>query len=478
MNNHTNKQTQDKPVGDSSENQENKQSVFSWLKRLSAFLFKEQKLTQTRKAIVLNDLIDSSSPGMDYFVLIILSCTIATFGLITDSAAVIIGAMLVAPLMSPILSLSMASISGRSRLFQRSITAIIEGSGLAIILSAILAFFTYRLPFGVLAKIPSEVLARTNPSPLDLGIALAGGAAAAYALAHPRLTAALPGVAIATALMPPLCTIGIGIAFMDTSIIFGSFLLFITNFISISFAGIVTFAILGFRPRNIEGNQQKVSRNLSIAAFLVLAIGLLLVGLAWKSIAEAHLYYQASDAIVESANTYTTASLVELKITNESDIKKIEVTLRTTRDLSYSEVVALQADISKKLQSPIALELVTIPMQVLDPQNTPTLTPTITNTPILSPTPTSTPLPSPTSTTTPEPSLTPAAAFITTSTDQGADIYDKPGQNILYHLPENSAVRVLMENQQVINEVIWVEVRDVFNRSGWVRADNLDISIP
>ncbi len=90
-------------------------AFIAWLKHFSVFLFKDQKLTQTRKAIVLNDLVDSSSPGMDYFILIILSCTIATFGLLTDSTAVIIGAMLVAPLMSPILSLSMASISGLSR---------------------------------------------------------------------------------------------------------------------------------------------------------------------------------------------------------------------------------------------------------------------------------------------------------------------------------------------------------------------------
>jgi uncharacterized hydrophobic protein (TIGR00271 family) len=355
------------PKDKSLEEPENDHALLSWLRRLSSFLFKEQKLTQTRKAIVLNDLIDSSSPGVDYFVLIILSCTIATLGLITDSAAVIIGAMLVAPLMSPLLSLSMASISGRSRLFRRSLTAVVEGSCLAIALSAILAFFSYRLPFGVLAEIPSEVLARTSPSPLDLGIALAGGAAAAYAMAHPRLTAALPGVAIATALMPPLCTAGIGIAFVNSSIIFGSLLLFITNLIAISFAGIITFALLGFRPRNIQESQQKVSRNLSIATILIIIIGLMLAALAWNTILDARLYNRVSAAIIESANEYTTASLVELNISSESELKNIEVTLKTTSELTPAEAVALQADISEQLQSPVSLTLVTIPMQILEP---------------------------------------------------------------------------------------------------------------
>ena len=476
MNNRKSKaqQANSKETGQVNESEANVKP--NWLHNLSAYLFTKQKLSQTRKAIVLNDLIDSSSPGVDYFILIILSCTIATFGLLTDSAAVIIGAMLVAPLMSPILSLSMASISGLSRLFKRSLIAILEGSGVAILLSALLAFFSYRLPFGILATIPSEVLARTSPSPIDLGIALAGGAAAAYAMAHPRLTAALPGVAIATALMPPLCTIGIGIAFVDTSIIFGSSVLFITNMVAISFAGIITFALLGFRPRNVD-QQNKLSRSLSFSAILVLAIGLLLAFLAWNTISDARLYNRASEAIIESASQYTTASLEDLSITSESDVKNITVTLRTTRNLTYSEVVNMQTEIAEKLNSPIALELITIPMQILDPQNTLTPTPTITPTPIKSPTPTSTPQPSPTITATIEPSATPAAAFITSESGLGVDVYAQPGGDILFHLPENTSVWISVQNQQMVDDVLWVELRDIFSRSGWVQADYLDIDI-
>ena len=476
MNNRKSKaqQANSKETGQVNESEANVKP--NWLHNLSAYLFTKQKLSQTRKAIVLNDLIDSSSPGVDYFILIILSCTIATFGLLTDSAAVIIGAMLVAPLMSPILSLSMASISGLSRLFKRSLIAILEGSGVAILLSALLAFFSYRLPFGILATIPSEVLARTSPSPIDLGIALAGGAAAAYAMAHPRLTAALPGVAIATALMPPLCTIGIGIAFVDTSIIFGSSVLFITNMVAISFAGIITFALLGFRPRNVD-QQNKLSRSLSFSAILVLAIGLLLAFLAWNTISDARLYNRASEAIIESASQYTTASLEDLSITSESDVKNIIVTLRTTRNLTYSEVVNMQTEIAEKLNSPIALELITIPMQILDPQNTLTPTPTITPTPIKSPTPTSTPQPSPTITATIEPSATPAAAFITSESGLGVDVYAQPGGDILFHLPENTSVWISVQNQQMVDDVLWVELRDIFSRSGWVQVDYLDIDI-
>ncbi len=349
---------------------ESNQSIFTrWMRKIFSFAQKTQRLSQTRKAIVLNDLVDSSSPGIDYFILIILSCTIATFGLLTDSAAVIIGAMLVAPLMSPILSLSMASISGLSRLFRRSLLAVIQGAGTAILLSAVIAFFSYRLPFGLQAQLPGEVLARTSPSSIDLGIALAGGAAAAYALAHPRLTAALPGVAIATALMAPLCTVGIGIAFTEPSIILGALLLFITNMVAISFAGIVTFALMGFGARDLEKNNM-LSQSLTISAVLVIAIGLLLAALTWNTISEAYVYNQANNVIIDSVTQYTQANLVELNVTAESDSKHINVTLRTTRELTNEEVINIRTELSDKLNSPVSLELVTIPMQVFDIDDT------------------------------------------------------------------------------------------------------------
>ena len=148
----------------------------------------------------------------DFLLLVLLSCSIATFGLITNSVAVIIGAMLIAPLMSPILALSLSSVAGEPRIYRRALLALIEGALLAVALSAILTWITVILPFGFLTELPSEVVSRTRPTIYDLGIALAGGAAAAYALAQPHLSAALPGVAISTALMPPLCTVGIGIA--------------------------------------------------------------------------------------------------------------------------------------------------------------------------------------------------------------------------------------------------------------------------
>src|SRR5512146_271085 len=211
-----------------------------------------RRLDPDRQAEVLKELDVASSPGFDFFLLVVLSCAIATFGLITDSAAVIIGAMLVAPLMSPILGLSLASVAGEQRMFRRALVALLEGVILAVLFSAALSWFAQALPFDVLQVLPNELLSRTHPTPFDLGIALAGGGAAAYALAQPRLSAALPGVAISTAIMPPLCTVGIGISLANWGVVFGAGLFFLTFLAAISFAGILVFALLSFRPAHFN----------------------------------------------------------------------------------------------------------------------------------------------------------------------------------------------------------------------------------
>ncbi len=203
--------------------------------------------------------------------MILFSSAIATFGLIADLSVVIIGAQLIDPLMSPVLGLAIISLSSLDQVFNRSFIAIIKGAGAAIGISDLISFFTYRLPYSIKASIPHEIMIHTTASPLDLGIAFVGGAAAAYALAHPRLGAILPGVAIATALMPPLCTIGFGVAFQSIFIVLGAALQLFTNFVAIIFSAIVTFALLGFGPIKSKRNNG-LSRSKLVSAIMTLII--------------------------------------------------------------------------------------------------------------------------------------------------------------------------------------------------------------
>ncbi len=276
-------------------------------------------LTAERRSDVLDQLSKASSPGFDYFLMTVLSCTIATFGLITNSAAVIIGAMLVAPLMSPILGLSLASVAGERRVFQAAALAVFEGALLSIALSALLGWFAQQLPFGVLTNLPAEILSRTRPTPFDLMIGLAGGAAAAYALAQPELSAALPGVAIATALMPPLCTIGIGISLQSPSVYLGALLLFLTNLVAISFAGILFFALMGFRPTLIIGQEHMISRSVIVSAILVLLITIPLVILSIRFVNDAQVNQTIQTTVLSELAAFPNAQLVGI------DTKSVEL---------------------------------------------------------------------------------------------------------------------------------------------------------
>ncbi len=231
-----------------------------------------------RKGII-EEITPAASPGFDFFLLVVLSCSIATLGLITNSPAVIIGAMLVAPLMSPIIGIGLASITGNTTLFRNAFSALLRGALLAVALATLMTLVNNLLPFFSIQELPQEILARTRPTPIDLVIALAGGVAAAYALTEPNLSAALPGVAIATALMPPLCTIGIGIALNRWDVAGGATLLFITNTITIAFASVLVFFLRGFSS-SFHIQNHKIPRSLVVAALLT---ALLLVPLSYFS---------------------------------------------------------------------------------------------------------------------------------------------------------------------------------------------------
>ncbi len=227
-------------------------------------------VTLERRAEVRTNMRESAQPDFEYFVLVVLSSMIATLGLLTNSGAVIIGAMLVAPLMSPIIGLGLGSLIGDETLLKNSATAIIRGAVIAVFIAIFLTWLNVSLPFVTLHDLPSEVLARTRPTPIDLLIALAGGLAAAFALAQPSLSAALPGVAIATALMPPLGTVGIGIAMGRWDVAGGALLLFITNAVTIAFASMLIFWALGFTPGQKVG--KRVPRSLMISALVTLVM--------------------------------------------------------------------------------------------------------------------------------------------------------------------------------------------------------------
>jgi uncharacterized hydrophobic protein (TIGR00271 family) len=210
-----------------------------------------------------------------FAVLMALSTLIATFGLAGDSAAVVIGAMLVAPLMTPLLGLACGVTMGRADRQIESAVTVLAGSAGAIGLAWVAAK-TFSQPDFVTAR-SHELLARTQPGTLDLGIALAAGAAGAYVTVHRQIVAALPGAAIAVALIPPLATVGISLELGRGDLASGALLLYLTNLAGIVLAASATFLATGVFAHSDGARFTKhTRRGLIVAAVSVLALGVVL----------------------------------------------------------------------------------------------------------------------------------------------------------------------------------------------------------
>lgn len=201
--------------------------------------------SQEHYASLFTNLREESKLSQNFMVLLILATMIATFGLFINSSSVIIGAMLLAPLMQPIVSLSMGVLRQDATLELNGAKTIAIGVFAVLATAAIIALFT------PIERLTTEMVGRLSPTILDLFVAIVSGAAAAYAKSNEKILGSLAGVAIAVALVPPIAVAGIGLGWADWHMFSMAFLLFITNLVGIVLAAAFTFVLLGFSPLHI-----------------------------------------------------------------------------------------------------------------------------------------------------------------------------------------------------------------------------------
>ncbi len=203
----------------------------------------------------------------DFIALISLSTLIAALGLARNSGAVVIGAMLVAPLMTPLVGIGFALVQGNNHLIRQSLRSLFFGFALAFFIGVTVGLAVHFTGFDELkniAAIPAEMLSRGEPNFLDLVVALVSGVAGAYAMGRPNLISALPGVAIAAALVPPLATSGMALSLLDFPLFAGSLLLFLTNIVAITLGCTIVFWAVGIDTRvsqkSKSGDDRKAQR--------------------------------------------------------------------------------------------------------------------------------------------------------------------------------------------------------------------------
>lgn len=305
-----------------------------WLARFSP------TLTPSERTDVIRQATELSQPGINFTVLMFLSSLIASFGLLQDSAAVIIGAMLVAPLMSPLMSFSVALTQGLLRLMRTAFVTTLAGVAIGL---AVALLGGSIMPLDVST---AEMLARGQPSLLDMGVALASGAAGAYAMARRDIPSALVGVAIAAALVPPLCTVGLALSFGEFSLAYGAGLLFLTNIVCISLAGAAVFAWLGLHPHHDGYTWRQVVISLIV-------LGLLALPLASTFISVVETGRQTSTARNVLRDYFDDADVIDVELHSD----KVTATIRSEYVVTRANVLEAEESLARALGHDVDLQV-------------------------------------------------------------------------------------------------------------------------
>lgn len=280
-----------------------------------------------------------------WWVMLLLSVAIATFAILQDSTAVVIGAMLIAPLMTPILGLAGALVNGWRVRAGRSSLLVTLGVAGAVALSYVIASW---VPALVSFDANSQITSRVNPTFVDMLIALAAGAAGAFATVTTRVASSIAGVAIAVALVPPLGVVGVSLQEQRWDEAFGSLLLFLTNFVSIVLAAAAVFVLAGFaESTRLRSQQRQVLSTLGPFASLALVILVPLV-------------FTAEGILATATQQRTAQQVVNDWIGDDSGLRVGQVTVGegvVRVDIAGTEAIpaprSLQEDLTDALGTPV-----------------------------------------------------------------------------------------------------------------------------
>ena len=274
-----------------------------------------------------------------YLTMMILSTIIATFGLYGDSSPVIIGAMILAPIIAPIVSFSMGMVRYDVPMLKKGFITITTGTLVSL---AIAAGVTLIIPLQIITP---EIEARLSPTLLDLGIAVASGIAAAYAHAKEGIAKSLAGVAIAVALVPPLAVAGIGVGWMNWEVFSGAILLYATNLAGIiMFAGL-TFLLLGYAPF-------KRAKMGLIYTLVIIALVTIPLTLSFGRIIQ--------EAQITKALEGTTIDEIVLRDVKIRFGNPLVVSLKLvgSKTMEPEKIVEIKEKIEERLEQPVILEVV------------------------------------------------------------------------------------------------------------------------
>jgi uncharacterized hydrophobic protein (TIGR00271 family) len=292
----------------------------------------------------------------NFFVLLLLATVIATYGVLSDSTATVIGAMIVAPLMSPIMATTAAVVMGSSlralRAFGLTIVGILTVIAAAYLLSWVVPDITISFTSN------GEIFSRINPGLYALLTALGAGAAGAFIISRAEIADSMGGVAIAISLVPPLCVVGISLQQGQLDAAAGALLLFLTNYLAILLAGGVVLVILGLGKLELSQKYGRVRRS-GLALFVV---GILLVTIPLTlSTFQAVIYTMANQNATAEVQQWLEGTSYQVVTVNVND-RVVIATVEGSGELKPTQQLANQ--LAATLNRPVLLNLRVLPAQL------------------------------------------------------------------------------------------------------------------
>ena len=282
--------------------------------------------------------------NINYVMFTISACLIATFGLISNSTAVIIGAMLVAPLMLPLRALAFAALEGDFPLFRKALFSIIGATILALCLSSLTGLLVNIPEFG------SEALARTQPNLVDLGIAVVAGSISSFAKIRRGVSDAIAGTAIAVALMPPLCVVGLCLSQEKLFFAKGAFILYLTNLLGITLSCMIVFIVAGYAEAS-----HALGWTFALTAILFLPLGASFLQL----VRQAQLEVEITNKLIHETITVgegVNSTKIQVDWTKKPPI--VYIILQTDKEITPNQASLVEQFIRRKMGQPFELVFV------------------------------------------------------------------------------------------------------------------------
>ncbi len=287
-----------------------------------------------------------------YYLMLLMAGLIALFGLLTNSVAVVIGAMLISPLMGPIISSGLALIIGDLSLARRAFRTIAISVGLTILVTAVITVVS------PLKDPTAEIMARVRPNIYDLFIAVLSGIVGTVALCTKRnylITAT--GVAVATAVIPPLSVVGYGLGTGQVMLAMGGFLLFFTNFVAIVLTSYLVFFVMGFRTTHVETTMYATRKRIMIIAGLLFLISIPLIYTLVVDLKKVSAKKRIEQVLKKHLNKSKASRMTGFFFVNQNDKMQVNASVNTVKLIDAALIKQMEEALKNSFRIPVELQL-------------------------------------------------------------------------------------------------------------------------